>query len=105
MAVMHQQTLWQLGRADEADAVLDELDGLVEREAPFFLPNLKAHRAKLSLFDADKRIARTWLDEFFVTEVERVELYRVPQHFTTARAHLALEHRAEALRVLDRSSS
>lgn len=101
VAVMHQQTLWQLGRTDEADAVLDELDGLVEREAPFFLPNLKAHRAKLSLFDADKRVARTWLDEFFVTEVERVELYRVPQHFTTARAHLALEHRAEALRVLD----
>ena len=30
-----------------------------------------------------------------------MELYRVPQHFTTARAHLALEHRAEALRVLD----
>lgn len=101
VVVMYQQTLWQLGRTDEADAVLDELDGLVEREAPFFLPNLKAHRAKLSLFDADKRVARTWLDEFFVTEVERVELYRVPQHFTTARAHLALEHRAEALRVLD----
>lgn len=101
VAVMYQQTLWQLGRTDEADAVLDELDGLVEREAPFFLPNLKAHRAKLSLLDADKRVARTWLDEFFVTEVERVELYRVPQHFTTARAHLALEHRAEALRVLD----
>ena len=101
VVVMYQQTLWQLGRTDEADAVLDELDGLVEREAPFFLPNLKAHRAKLSLLDADKRVARTWLDEFFVTEVERVELYRVPQHFTTARAHLALEHRAEALRVLD----
>lgn len=100
VAVMHQQTLWQLGRSREADAVLGELDDLVEREAPFFLPNLKAHRAKLALFDADKRVARV-ADEFFVTEVDRVELYRVSQHFTTARAHLALGHGAEALRVLD----
>lgn len=101
VAVMYQQTLWQLGQMEKADEALAELTELVEGEAAFFLPNLKAHRAKLALFDADKRVAREWLDEFFVTEVDRVELYRVSQHFTTARAHLALGQREEALRYLD----
>ena len=81
VAVMYQQTLWQLGRTDEADAVLDELDRPGGARGAVLPAEPSRRIGRLSLLDADKRVARTWLDEFFVTEVERLELYRVPQHF------------------------
>src|SRR5699024_1137599 len=67
-----------------------------------FLPNLKAYRAKLALFNADKRAARAWLDEYFVTDVERIEFVRSFQHFTTARALIVLGEADEAERLLER---
>lgn len=98
--VMRHATLWQLGRDDEAAAVLAELGAFTETAAPHFTPNLKAYRSKLALFGADKRAARAWLDEYFVTEVERIEFTRSFQHFTTARALIVLGRADEAEALL-----
>ena len=100
--VMKHATLWQMGREAEASVALDDLAALTESDAPHFLPNLKAYRAKLALFAADKRAARTWLDEYFVTDVERIEFVRSFQHFTTARALITLGEVEEAERLLER---
>lgn len=100
--VMKHATLWQLGRDAEAADALEELAALTEAEAPHFLPNLKAYRAKLALFDADKRAARAWLDEYFVTDAERIEFVRSFQHFTTARALVVLGRTEEAESLLRR---
>ena len=100
--VMKHATLWQMERESEAAAALDDLVALTEAEAPHFLPNLKAYRAKLALFDADKRAARAWLDEYFVTDVERIVFVRSFQHFTTARALIVLGEADEAERLLER---
>ncbi|RDB64593.1 helix-turn-helix transcriptional regulator [Gordonibacter sp. 28C] len=101
IAVMHHAALWQQGRDDEAAAELAAFRTFVEAKAPYFLPNLKAYEAKLALFDADAKAARAWLDEYFVTEVDRIELVRAFQHFTTARAFLALGQADDADRLLD----
>lgn len=73
---------------------------MTEEEAQFFMPNLKAYEAKLALFDGNEDIAKEWLDHYFVTDMEHVELFRVFQHFTTARAYIALGEREEAARYL-----
>ena len=100
--LMKHATLWQLGRAAEADSALAELAAYAAGEAPHFLPNLKAYRAKLALFGADEDAARTWLDEYFVTETNRIELVRVFQHFTTARALVVLGRASEAEALIER---
>lgn len=102
VTLMHHAALWQMERPEEA-AALDELAAYAEEEAPHFLPNLKAYKAKLALFDADKRAARAWMDEYFVADaerIERIELVRVFQHFTTARALIVLERAEEAEALL-----
>ncbi|WP_080801512.1 LuxR C-terminal-related transcriptional regulator [Arabiibacter massiliensis] len=98
--VMRHATLWQQGRDAEAACALDDLAAFTQVEAAHFLPNLKAYRAKLALFDADARTARAWMEEYFVTGAERIELVRVFQHFTTARALIVLGRAEEAERLL-----
>ena len=88
--ILNHSILWQLNRKREAEQALQVLAQLTEREAQFFLPNLKAYEAKLALLDGRAEAAREWLDNYFVTDLEHVELFRVFQHFTTARAYIAL---------------
>lgn len=100
IGIMEHAVLWQMGRADDATHVLAELEMYVAREASQFLHNLCAYQAKLALFDADARVARSWLDEYFVVEVERIGLVRVFQHFTTVRAYIVLGRVEEAEALL-----
>lgn len=101
MLVQQHSILWRLGQAKEAEAVLGELSALTETDAQFFLPNLKAYQARMTLCDGDKTTARTWLNEYFVLEVDRIELFRLYQHFTTARAYIALGEIKKAAQLLD----
>ncbi|WP_139651111.1 LuxR C-terminal-related transcriptional regulator [Raoultibacter phocaeensis] len=94
--LMRHATLWQMGDDGAQAAALEELSAFVERDALYFLPNLKAYRTKLRLFDADRRAAGVWMDEYFVTDVKRIELVRVFQHFTTARSLIVLGRTDEA---------
>lgn len=92
--------LFQLGKTAEADEMLQEISALSKERAQFFLPNLEAYRVKLELFDGDRDAARAWLDNYFVVDPERIELFRVFQHFTTARAYMALDAFDHAKRYL-----
>lgn len=100
IGIMEHAVLWQMGRTDDAARALAELEAYVSREASQFLHNLRAYQAKLALFDADARAARAWLDEYFVVEAERIGLVRAFQHFTTARAYIALGRAKEAEALL-----
>lgn len=100
IGIMEHAVLWQMGRADDAARALAQLEAYVAQEASQFLHNLRAYQAKLALFDADARAARSWLDEYFVVEAERIGLVRVFQHFTTARAYIALGRAEEAEALL-----
>ena len=100
IGTMAHATLWQMGQAERAARAMAELEAYVERDATQFLHNLRAYQAKLALFDADAAAARIWLGQYFVVETERIELVRVFQHFTTARAYIALGHAEEAEELL-----
>lgn len=92
--------LWQLGRVKEATEVMDELSAFVEASAQYFLPNLTAYQTKLRLLNGDVSAAREWLDRYFVMEIEHIEFFRSFQHFTTARAYLALGEMEKAERLI-----
>lgn len=100
--VMQHTILWQLGASyhAQADAALERLTQLVDSQAQFFLPNLKAYQAKLKLMNGDRLEAAAWLDNYFVVETDHIELFRSFQYFTTARAYTVLGETEEAERCL-----
>lgn len=101
VTILHHSILWQLGDKKKMDAVFNELLGLTDKEAQFFLPNLKAYETKLALLDGDTATAKDWLSNYFVVDMDHVELFRAFQHFTTARAYLALGRIDSAKRYLE----
>lgn len=70
---------------------------LDEIGASYLNQNLAAYNARLLLWDGDKDAALEWLENYFVTEFDRLPLFKVFQHFTTARAHMVLNRTAEAM--------
>jgi DNA-binding CsgD family transcriptional regulator len=87
-------------KALEAEAAFDELKALVDTETPDFLPNLKAYTVKLRIYNGEQEAIKDWLDEYFVLDVERIELFRLFQHFTTARVYIAAGKYQDAKRLL-----
>jgi LuxR family maltose regulon positive regulatory protein len=101
VALLRHSILWQMGLEDEAAKAKDMLVTLVQEHAQDFIPNLRAYGTKLRLYMGNLNAARVWLDEYFVFHVERIELFRVFQHFTTVRAYMAVGEFEEARRLLD----
>ena len=81
-----------MGRRSEAAAKRAKIAGrLGENDALYLLPNFYAYEAKLSMQDGDVQAVDRWLDNYFVATVLReksvpLELFRIGQHQTTARA-------------------
>lgn len=73
-----------------------------DKDCEYLLPNFLSIKIKLALYDADKNEAQAWLNNYFVIEpkTERVELYKIYQHFTTVRAYIVLGRYREALELL-----
>ncbi len=99
MILLH-SALWQMGRQGEAEDAMRELAAFVRNAAPYFMPNLTAYRTKLRLLNGDSAAAREWLDQYYVTDVDHIEFFRSFQHFTTARAYIALGQADKAMRYL-----
>jgi LuxR family maltose regulon positive regulatory protein len=98
--LLHHSILMQMGRGEEADAALNNLNEFVTGSAPFFLSNLEAYKTKIALQGCDKAVAQSWLDNYYVIDVEHIELYLVFQHFTTARAYIVLGEYERAEKLL-----
>jgi LuxR family maltose regulon positive regulatory protein len=84
----------------QAETAMDSFTELAENEMQDFLPNLKAYKTKMKLYEGDEEAVSVWLDEYFVVEIERIEPFRLYQHFTTARVYIAAERFDEAERLL-----
>ena len=78
----------------------------------FLFPNLDAYEAKLRLQGGDAGAARAWLGNYFVSAViapgpdgkpRRLELFRIFQHLTTARALMVAGDPADARAFLERT--
>jgi LuxR family maltose regulon positive regulatory protein len=91
------------GRTAEAEAKLKEVQtGILEHNTGYLLPNFKAYETRLRLSDGDKSAASAWFDLYFVTPARDLELYKISQHFTTARAYMVLAKTEEAMRYIVR---
>jgi LuxR family maltose regulon positive regulatory protein len=76
-------------RPDEANEHREELRRHIrERGALCLIPNLTAYEAKMRMTDGDDRAASDWLEKYFVDAggMRSLELYKIFQHLTTARA-------------------
>ncbi|MDL2314161.1 LuxR C-terminal-related transcriptional regulator [Desulfovibrio sp. OttesenSCG-928-C14] len=105
MGAMLLRALISLARdeQDEYEERLAEIKVMLERESAMYLiPNLLAVETKYRLMDAGKGVAREWLTRYFVTEPVQPEFYKIFQHFTTARAYIALNRVADALSLLEK---
>lgn len=88
-------------KSSESETALEDLANLVDTEARDFLPNFKAYQTKMKLYEGDEEAVSAWLDEYFVVEIERVELFRLYQHFTTVRVFICAGRYDEAERLLN----
>jgi len=80
-----------MGREDLYLDVVGQAQRYIEANgAHHFSHNLMAFKTKFLLFKGDKTAAREWLDNYFVIPTEHLELYKIFQHFTTARAYMVL---------------
>ncbi|MDR0946588.1 MAG: LuxR C-terminal-related transcriptional regulator [Ruminococcus sp.] len=86
--------------AAAAGEALIDFTELVLTEMQDFSPNLKAYKTKMKLFEGDEEAAEKWLDEYFVVEIDRIELFRLYQHFTTVRVYICTGQFDEAERLL-----
>jgi LuxR family maltose regulon positive regulatory protein len=94
---------YALGNETLLKQTLAETEHYLEQSGARYLDhNFLALKAKIRLMDADKKAAQDWLDNYFVTEEERVPLYKNFQYFTTARTYIALNQGGKAMGVIRR---
>lgn len=88
-----------MGRTDEAARIEAETERRIEREGLLSLrSSLRAWRYASRIAGGDETAAREWLDSYAAPLSDSLPLYRMHQHFVTARALLAV--REDALAVL-----
>jgi LuxR family maltose regulon positive regulatory protein len=92
-----------MGNEAQLKETLAETEQYLERSGARYLEhNFLALKAKIRLMDADKKAAEAWLDNYFVTEDERIPLYKVFQYFTTVRAYIVLNQGGKAMSIIQR---
>lgn len=80
------------------EGVVEQTDQYIEQNGSYYLrPNFMAFKTKMRLMDGDKAAAKIWLNNYFVTENETLELYKIFQHFTTTRAYIVLSQTDKAM--------
>ena len=98
--LLRHNVLLHMGHKEETGVARSDLERFINESATFFLSNMEAYKTKFALQDGDKTAARAWLDNYYVIDVEHIELYLVFQHFTTARAYIVLGDYDKAIKYV-----
>jgi LuxR family maltose regulon positive regulatory protein len=94
--------LLAMGKLEEAARCRAEIKSFLERENLLYLqPVLSAYETRIRLMDGDKAAAKTWLENYFVTEARNLELYKTFLYFTTVRAYIVLGEFEKAQRLCE----
>jgi len=88
--LLRHTVLSHMGRKAEAEKALSELEAFIDTYAPFFSFNFEAYKTKFALLDCNRAAAQVWLQQYYIIDVEKIELHLVFQHFTTVRAYIVL---------------
>jgi LuxR family maltose regulon positive regulatory protein len=74
---------------------------ITENGAQYLNHNFLALQTLIQLWDNNAQAAKEWLAQYFVIDYERLPLYKVFQHFTTARAWMVLNETEKAAHCLE----
>lgn len=90
-----------LGHIKESEKTKARLSSQINKEnARYLNPNFHAIDTKHRLWDADKKAAELWLEQYFVTDDDPFRFYRLYQYFTTARAYMVLSEQDQAMNYI-----
>jgi len=92
-----------LGKPTESEKVREQFAVRLREENALYLnPNFLAVDTKNKLLNADRKAAKEWLEQLFVTEGEPLRFYKLYQYFTTVRAYIVLSEPEKAGDILER---
>jgi len=91
------------GKPEEVAKFKGYIEDMITQESAFYLrPNIRAIQFFEKLIDGDKNAAVEWLEKYDESTNKRLSLYRIPQHYTTARAYIVLGDFSGAIILLKR---
>lgn len=76
----------------QLNEVLSTVNGFIQSRNQTFKENLQAFETRLALYNGQQTAANTWLESYLPDDTDSLELYRIYQHLTTARALLVANH-------------
>ena len=99
-AYLHQAAVYHAaGDERRFSEMVNQAESYIESSGAHYLrPNFIAYKTNILLLSGDQSAAKAWLENYFVIESEHLELYRIFQHFTTARAYVVLAQTDKARR-------
>lgn len=81
--------LFSMGKEADSARCREEIKDFLERKnLLYLLPVYTAYETKIKLMDGNKEAAMAWLDNYFVNDMQDMELHKIFLHFTTARAYI-----------------
>ncbi len=95
--------LFSMGREEEAARCRDDIKKFLEtRNLLYLLPVFSAYEAKLKLMNGDRTAASAWLENYFISDSQDMELHKIYLYFTTARAYIVLGEYKKAQALCER---
>lgn len=87
MQLLHLHYL--LGNRKDFQQLKHQLENWLNVTSNYYLtPNYAAYTHRLGIWSGQRDQAEAWLDSYYVTPSDSIEIYRLFQHFTTIRAYL-----------------
>lgn len=84
------------------DLAMNHAEAFVQTQKQTFQENFQAFKTNLALSNSNQAAAKLWLANHPVKKSDSLELFRIYQHFTTARALLVCNQTDEAQVLLDK---
>ncbi|MCL1807607.1 MAG: LuxR C-terminal-related transcriptional regulator [Oscillospiraceae bacterium] len=92
-----------MGMEENMQRALDNVTAMIEENRAYYLgANLQAYLCRRKLEDSDEDAAKKWLRKTAVGVYDTLSFFKLYQHFTTARAHIALGDFATAILFIKR---
>jgi len=82
-------SLFASGQAESANKSFSDIEDMIKQDNAFYLnPNFRAYQFEMKLMDGDMEAAKEWLISYGESPYNHLAFYKIPQHFTTARAYI-----------------
>lgn len=88
---VHLTAVYYAMRDSKYNDTIAAAERLIEKSGAHNLhTNFMAFKTTVQLMDGNRQAAADWLENYFVTDDEHLELYKIYRYFTTAKAYIVL---------------